>query len=89
MIQTVTAFQLGTSTVVTLPKKFGVKPGQSLKVRKSKGEIMLKPEKKMTPEVIRKFVKSLSGGLNLRYHPTPTEINKALDERYEEMLPRR
>ncbi|MBI3290436.1 AbrB/MazE/SpoVT family DNA-binding domain-containing protein [Candidatus Microgenomates bacterium] len=89
MIQTVTAFQLGTSTVVTLPKKLGIKPGQSLKIRKSRGEIVIKPKKKMTKEEIYKFVKSLSGGLNLKYHPTPDEINKALDEQYEEMLPRR
>ena len=85
----VTAFQLGTSTVVTLPKKLGIRPGQRLKLRKSKDKIILKTEKKMSDEEIHKLIESLSGGLELKYHPTPEEINKTLDERYEEMLPRR
>lgn len=89
MIQTVQAFQLGSSTVITLPKKLGIKPGQRLKIRKSKDKIILKTQKQMTKEEISKLIKSLSGGLNLKYHPNPKEINKALDERYEEMLPRR
>lgn len=88
MIQTVTAFQLGTSTVVTLPKKLGIRPGQSLKVSRFKDKIVLKPEKKMTNEEISKLVKRLSGGLNLKKNLTPEEINKELDRRYEDMLPR-
>lgn len=89
MPQFVQTFQLGSSTVVTLPKKLGIKPGQRLKIRKSKDRIILKAQKKMSDEEIHKLVESLSGGLNLKYHPTPEEINKALAERYEEMLPRR
>lgn len=89
MAEFVQAFQLGSSTVVTMPKKLGIRPGQKLKIRKFKDKIILKTEKKMSKEEIHKLVESLSGGLNLKYHPTPQEINKALDERYEEMLPRR
>lgn len=85
----VTAFQLGTSTVITMPKKLGIRPGQRLKIRKSKDKIILKAQKKMTDEEISKLVKSLSGGLNLKKDLTPEEINKELDRRYEDMLPGR
>ena len=50
MAGTVHAFQLGSSTVVTLPKKLGIRPGQELKIEKSKDKIILKPHKKMTKE---------------------------------------
>lgn len=89
MNETVQAFQLGSSTVITLPKKLGIKPGQRLKIRKSKDKIILKTQKKMTKEEIHKLVKSLSGGLNLKEHLTPEEINRELDRRYEDMLPGR
>ena len=89
MYQTVQAFQLGSSTVVTLPKKLGIKPGQRLKIRKSKDKIILKTETKMSDEEISKLVKSLSGGLNLKKNLTPEEINRELDRRYEDLLPGR
>lgn len=89
MSEFVQAFQLGSSTVVTLPKKLGIKPGQRLKIRKSKDKIILKQTKKMTDEEISKLVKSLSGGLNLKKDLTPEEINRELDRRYEDMLPGR
>lgn len=89
MPQFVQAFQLGSSTVVTLPKKLGIKPGQRLKIRKSKDKIILKTEKKMSKEEIHKLVESLSGGLNLKQDLTPEEINEELDRRYEDMLPGR
>lgn len=82
----VQTFQLGSSTVVTLPKKLGIQSGQRLKIKKTGQNIVLKKEK-MNSEDIHKLVDRLSGGLNLKYHPTPEEINKALDKRYEEMLP--
>lgn len=84
----VQTFQLGFSTVVTLPKKLGIKPGEKFQVEKSGKDITLK-HKKMTKDEVHKLVESLSGGLDLKYHPTPEEFNKALNERYEEMLPRR
>ena len=89
MTQIVSAFQLGSSTVVTLPKKLGIKPGQRLKIRKSKDKIILKTQKKMSDEEIKKLVESLSGGLNLKKDLTPEEISKELDRRYEDMLPGR
>ncbi len=46
MADTVSVFQLGSSTVVTLPKKLGFKPGQKLEVKKSKNGATLKLEKK-------------------------------------------
>lgn len=42
----VTAFQLGTSTVVTIPKGMGIRPGQKLKIKKSKNGTTLKLDKK-------------------------------------------
>lgn len=82
----VTAFQLGSSIVVTLPKKLGIKPGQKLKVEQTGREIILKKEK-MTKEEIAKMVRKLAGGLRLKPDLTPEEINEELDRRYEEMLP--
>lgn len=86
MNYTVSTFQLGSSTVVTLPKGLGIGPGQKLKIEKQGKKIILK-EKKLSDQEIKKLVKSLSGKLKLKYHPTPEEFNKILDEEYEKMLP--
>lgn len=91
MQQIVKVFQLGSSTVVTLPKQLGVKPGQKLSIKKTGGKIILKNEK-LTTEDIAKLVDKLSGGLKLTKHPTPEEFNKVLENEYtdhEIMLPRR
>lgn len=91
MQQVVKAFQLGNSTVITLPKELGIVPGQRLEVKKMRGNIVLKA-KKLREEEVRKLVDSLAGGLNLKKHLTPEEINKVLDEEYEDhkiVLPRR
>lgn len=82
----VTAFQLGSSTVITLPKSLGIQPGQRLQIKREKKQVILK-ERKMTEEEIGKLVKRLSGGARLKKDLTPEEINKELDRRYEEMLP--
>lgn len=82
----VTAFQLGSSVVITLPKKLGIRPGQKLGVTKKKSKIILK-ERKMTQEEARQLVESLAGGLNLKPGLTPEEMNEELDRRYEDMLP--
>lgn len=83
----VTAFQLGSSTVITLPKELGIRPGSKLKIKKEKEKIVLKKEKTTREEEIRKLVRSLAGGLRLKPDLTPEEINEELDRRYEEMLP--
>lgn len=46
MNQVVSVFQLGSSTVVTLPKNLGIKPGQKLEVKKTKNGLHLKLGKK-------------------------------------------
>lgn len=79
----VTAFQLGSSTVITLPKDLGVSPGQKLTIKKEKQKITLKPQKKLTPEQVHKMVEKLSGGLNLRADLTPEQMKKLLEESYE------
>lgn len=55
MTQIVHAFQLGSSTVVTLPKKLGIKPGQKLEIKKSKNGLTLKLDKKESlADILRK-----------------------------------
>lgn len=46
MTQIVHTFRLGSSTVVTLPKKLGIKPGQKLEIRKTRNGATFKLEKK-------------------------------------------
>ena len=43
---TVSVFQLGSSTVVTLPKKLGFKPGTKLEYKKTRQGLTLKLDKK-------------------------------------------
>lgn len=83
----VTAFQLGSSTVVTLPKELGIKPGQKLKVRKERHKIILQA-KRVTEAGVKRLIESLAGGLRLKDGLTPEEMNEELDKRYEEMLSR-
>lgn len=55
MTQVVQAFQLGSSTVVTLPKKLGIKPGQKLEIKKSKNGLTLRLNKRENLlEILRK-----------------------------------
>lgn len=55
MADIVTAFQLGTSTVITLPKKLGIKPGQKLAYKKTRNGTDLHLEKKESlAEILRR-----------------------------------
>ena len=86
MINTVSAFQLGSSTVVTLPKNLGIKPGQKMKVKKMGDEIILK-EERVDPI---KTVAALAGGMNFKKafgkSFTPGQLNKLYDEQYKKVL---
>lgn len=84
-METVQAFQLGSSTVITLPKTLGIHPGQKFSLKKTNKKIVLK-EEKLTEIEVEKLVKRLSGGLNFKYHPNPEELNKIFDEEYEDLL---
>lgn len=89
--QTVQAFQLGSSTVITLPKELGIKPGQKFSINKARKQITLK-EEKLTQEEIHKLVEKLSGSLKLEKHLTPEQLNEEFDKSYEDhkiVLPRR
>lgn len=86
MTDEVTAFQLGSSTVITLPKQLGIRPGQKLQIKRTKRQVVLK-EKKITEEDVRKLLNSLKVDLHLKPDVTPEELNAELDRRYEEMLP--
>lgn len=82
MADTVQAFQLGSSTVVTLPKKLGIKPGQKLRIEKDKLKIILKAEKVKKSDIVDK----LAGGLKFKKHLTPTQLNKLFEKSYEKLL---
>lgn len=63
MSNLVTVFQLGSSTVVTLPKKLGIKPGTKLEIKKSKNGATLKLEKeKSLLEVLEEVRGAWAGG---------------------------
>lgn len=89
MINTVSAFQLGSSTVITLPKKLGIKPGQKMEIKKLGNKIILE-EEKINP--VKKVV-FLAGGMNFKKafgkSLTPNELNKLYDEQYKKVLSRR
>lgn len=83
--QTVQAFQLGSSTVVTLPKELGIKPGQKFSVKKTSKQITLK-EEQLSKEEIHKLVEKLAGGLKLKKDLTPAQLRKLFETSYEKKL---
>lgn len=82
MADVVSVFQLGSSTVVTLPKKLGFKPGQKLKIRKFKKEVILEAEEVSPADKILK----LAGGMDFKKafgkSPSPEELDKIYEESY-------
>ena len=81
MTYIVQTFQLGSSTVVTLPKKIGIKPGQKLQIKKEGKKIILNEEKLSEVEV-EKLVKKLSGHLKLGRHLNAEELDRLYEESY-------
>ncbi|KKR80528.1 MAG: hypothetical protein UU73_C0002G0042 [Candidatus Daviesbacteria bacterium GW2011_GWA1_41_61] len=81
MTYIVQTFQLGSSTVVTLPKGLGIKPGQKLKVEKQGKKVILK-EKKLSEVEVDKLVKKLSGHLKLERHLNAEELDLLYEESY-------
>lgn len=63
MTDIVSVFQLGSSSVVTLPKKLGIKPGTKLEVKKIKNGALLRLErKKSLLEVLERTRGAWAGG---------------------------
>lgn len=85
MMNTVSAFQLGSSTVITLPKYLGIKPGQKMKIKKIGKEIILEEENDPVKKVM-----TLSGGMNFKKafgkSFTSGELNKLYDKQYKKVL---
>lgn len=77
----VTAFQLGSSVVITLPKELGIKPGQKLKFKPEKGGLLLR-KKKMSEAQIRKLVDSLKVDLHLKKNLTAEQLDDLYEESY-------
>lgn len=84
MTHTAKLFRLGKSTVVTIPKSFGLYPGMEVTLDRSPKTktIRLKPKKIVakSKEEIRKLVESLAGGFKGGKHYTPEEMSKLYDE---------
>lgn len=47
---------------------------------------LLSPKKQK--EEYEKLIEKLAGGIKLKSYPTPEELNRIIDQEYEEMLPR-
>lgn len=87
LISISTAFILGTSTVVTLPKSLGITPGTRVTFSKKPYGIQMK---KLQParvsaqeknETLKKKLQQLAGGLEGFFtHVTPEEMTHAYDE---------
>ena len=79
-----TPFTLGTSTVITLPKKLGILPGQKIKAKRHGSSITLTPSKttnvKKPLENDLKLIDKLAGGMNYSSNLTPDEMNRVYDK---------
>lgn len=75
-------FTLGTSTVITLPKKLGITPHQKVRATKKGLTVILKPVSSKKDQKMRdvQLVEKLSGGLNFSSQLTPSEMNKIYDQ---------
>lgn len=81
---TVTAFRLGQSTVVTLPKKLGIKPGTKLQISQSKNKINFTKAKE-NQELAKNlaYVKKHAGCLKYKAkapYPTLKEMSDAYEK---------
>ena len=78
-----TTFTLGSSTVVTLPKKLGIHPGQKIRAKKHGSSITLTPTKdidtKKQLEKDLKLIDKLAGSSKVTTHLTPDEMNRQYD----------
>lgn len=95
--QTVKAFRLGNSTVITLPKSTGIAPGTKVKIKKLARKIIIEPEKEDLAKKLA-LVKKIAGSgppLSKMYKEvtgrdlTPEELNKIFESSYDSVLPRR
>lgn len=79
-----TTFTLGTSTVLTLPKRLGIKAGVKTKIRKVKAglNIQLKtsPEKDKALARDIALIKKLAGGIKFSSNLTPKQMNDIYDK---------
>jgi hypothetical protein len=84
-----TTFNLGTSTVLTIPKKLGLSAGVKTVIKKLKSGFLVKP---ITSDVERNIaiIRKLAGSNKNKFTLTPDEMNRLYDKGvYEKVLPRR
>jgi hypothetical protein len=83
-----TVFTLGQSTVITLPKKWGIKPGTKITYKKTPQKVNLE----LTDFQIKlalKYVKQHSGSIHLNSPLTPEQMNDEYEkDTYGDVLPR-
>lgn len=77
-------FTLGTSTVLTLPKKLGIKAGVKTKIKRVKSGLNIQlqtlPEKDgdLAPDLA--LIKKLAGGIKFSSNFTPKQMNDIYDK---------
>lgn len=88
MKQTVQSFNLGKSTVVTLPKHLGIKPGKKFLVKKQNGDLILSIVREKEDPVAK--IVRLAGGANFKEafgkELSPDDLSKLYDKQYEDLL---
>lgn len=80
----VTTFSLGTSTVLTLPKKLGIPAGVRAEMKKRRSSLLIdfvdipKGDRQLERDLT--LIRKLSGGVPVTSRLTPDDMNRVYDE---------
>lgn len=81
---TVTTFSLGTSTVLTLPKKLGIPAGVRAEMKKRRSSLLIDfvdiPKGNRQLERDLTLIRKLSGGVPVTSRLTPDDMNRVYDD---------
>ena len=85
---TVTVFNLGSSTVITIPKSLNLKAGTKMNITKHGSTITLEAQQTKTIKDSLSLLKKLSGSLTNSTTLSPKAAKKVYDEEvYSRLLP--
>lgn len=80
----VTTFSLGTSTVLTIPKKLGIPAGVRAEMKKRRSSLLIDfvdiPEGDRQLERDLTLIRKLSGGVPVTSRLAPDDMNRVYDE---------
>lgn len=82
----VTTFSLGTSTVLTLPKKLGIPAGVRAEMKKRRSSLLVdfvdvpKENRQLELERDLTLIRKLSGGVPVTSRLTPDDMNRVYDD---------